>query len=95
MQSILRYIHKDESLDKFATVQHKVGGKTRTRLRLCHSSVRSLEEVDCFKYLVSQVAADRGCQKNVVHRMKNGYRAYGALKSVQSNRGLRIKANKC
>ena len=25
-----------------------------------------LEEVDCFKYLVSQVAAYRGCERNVV-----------------------------
>ena len=28
-----------------------------------------LEEVDCFKYLGSQVAADGGCEKYVVHRM--------------------------
>ena len=28
-----------------------------------------LEEVDCFKYLGSQVAADGGCEKDVVHRM--------------------------
>ena len=54
-----------------------------------------LEEVDCFKYLGSQVAADGGCEKNVVHRMNEGYRARGALKSVLSNRGLGIKAKKC
>ena len=54
-----------------------------------------LEEVDCFKYLGSQVAADRGCQRDVVHRMIEGYRAWGALKSVLSNRGLEIKAKKC
>ena len=29
----------------------------------------SLEEVDCFKYLGSQVAADGGCEMDVVHRM--------------------------
>ena len=29
----------------------------------------SLEEVDCFKYLGSQVAADGGCERDVVHRM--------------------------
>ena len=43
-----------------------------------------LEEVDCFKYLGSQVAADRGCERDVVHRMNEGYRARGALKRVLS-----------
>ena len=36
-----------------------------------------LEEVDCFKYLGSQVADDGGCEKDVVHRMNEGYRAWG------------------
>ena len=54
-----------------------------------------LKEVDCFKYLGSQVAADEGCERDVVHRMNEGYRAWGALKSVLSNRGLGIKAKKC
>ena len=54
-----------------------------------------LEEVDCFKHLGSQVAADGGCERDVVHRMNEGYRAWGALKSVLSNRGLGIKAKKC
>ena len=31
----------------------------------------------------------------MVHRMNEGYRAWGALKSVLSNRGLGIKAKKC
>ena len=31
-----------------------------------------LEEVDCFKYFGSQVAADGGCQKDEVHRMNEG-----------------------
>ena len=31
-----------------------------------------LEEVDCFKYL----AADGGCERDVVHRMNEGYRVY-------------------
>ena len=53
-----------------------------------------LEEMDCFKYLGSQVAADGGCE-NDVQRMKEGYRACGALKSVPSNRGLGIKGKKC
>ena len=34
-----------------------------------------LEEVDCFKYLGSQVAADGGCERDVVNRMNEGYRA--------------------
>ena len=43
----------------------------------------------------SQMAADGGCERNVVHRMNEGYRAWGALKSVLSNRGLGIRAKKC
>ena len=54
-----------------------------------------LEEVDCFKYLGSQVAAGGGCERDVVHKMNEGYRAWGALKSVLSNRGLGIRAKKC
>ena len=54
-----------------------------------------LEEVDCFKYLGLQVAADGGCERDLVHRMNEGYRAWGALKSVLSNRGLWINAKKC
>ena len=54
-----------------------------------------LEEVDCFKYLGSQVAADGGCVRDVVHKMNGGYKAWGALKSVLSNRGLWIKTKKC
>ena len=54
-----------------------------------------LEEVDCFKYLGSEVAADGGCERDVVYRMNEEYRAWGALKSVLSNRGLGIKDKKC
>ena len=61
----------------------------------CDTEQQPLEEVDCFKYLGSQVAADGGCERNVVHRMNEGYRAWGAWKSVLSNRGLGIKAEKC
>ena len=53
------------------------------------------EEVDCFMYQGSQVAADGGCERDVVHRINEGYRAWGALKSVQSNRGMGMKAKKC
>ena len=41
------------------------------------------------------MAADRGCERDVVHRMNEGYRVWGALKSVPRNRGLWIKAKKC
>ena len=42
------------------------------------------------------MAADVGCERDVVHRMNEGYnRAWGELKSVLSNRGLRIKSKKC
>ena len=54
-----------------------------------------LEEVDCFKFLGPQVAADGGCERDVVHRMNERYRAWGALKSLLSNKGLGIKAKKC
>ena len=53
-----------------------------------------LEKVDCFKYLVSQVAAGRGCERDVIHRINEGYRAWRALKRVLSNRRLGIKAKK-
>ena len=53
-----------------------------------------LKEVDCLKYLGSQAAADVACERDVVHRMNEGYRPWGALKSVLSNNGLRIKAKK-
>ena len=32
------------------------------------------------------MAADGGCEMDVVHRMNEGYRASGALKSVLNNR---------
>ena len=53
-----------------------------------------LEDVDCL-YLGSKVAADGLCERDVVHRLNEGYRAWGAQKNVLSNRGLGIKAKKC
>ena len=35
-----------------------------------------LEEVDCFKCLGSQLAAGEQCERDVVHRMNEGYRAW-------------------
>ena len=43
----------------------------------------------------SQVAADGECERDVVLRMNEEYRSWGALKSVLSNRGLVIKTKKC
>ena len=40
------------------------------------------------------MAANGGFERDVVHRMNEGYRAWGVLKSVLSNRGLGIKAKK-
>ena len=50
-----------------------------------------LEEVDCFKYLGSQVAANGGCERDVVNKMDEGYRAWGEPKGVLSNRGGEIE----
>ena len=41
------------------------------------------------------MAANGGCERDVVHRMNEGYRAWGELKSVLSSRGLWVKAKKC
>ena len=54
-----------------------------------------LENADSFKYLDSQVAAGGGCEMDVVHRMNEGYRAWGALKSSPSHRVLGINPKKC
>ena len=54
-----------------------------------------LEEVDCFKYLGSQVAADGGCERDLVPRMNERYGVWEALKSVLNNRELGINAKKC
>ena len=41
------------------------------------------------------MAADGGCERDVVHIMNEWYRAWGAPKSVLSNRILGIKVKKC
>ena len=38
-----------------------------------------LKEVDCFKYLGSQVVADERCEWDVVYIMNEGYRPWGVL----------------
>ena len=54
-----------------------------------------LDVLNCFKYLGSQVAADGGCERDVVHRINEVYRVWGELKCVLSNSGLGIRAKKC
>ena len=66
----------------------RYGNVGRMRVTL---NCEPFEEVDCFKYLGSQVAADGGCERDVVHRMNEECRAWEALKSV-INQGLGIKA---
>ena len=34
---------------------------------------QQLDEVDCFKYLGSQIAADEACERDVVHKIHEGY----------------------
>ena len=41
------------------------------------------------------MAADGGCERDVVHRMNEGYRAWGVMKNMLSNRGQEIKTKKC
>ena len=70
----------------------KCGNGGRTHVIL---NSETLEKVGCFKHLGSQVAADGGCERDIVHRMNMGYRAWSAPKSVLSNKRLGIKAKKC
>ena len=53
------------------------------------------QEVDCFKYLGSQLAADEGCERDTVYRMNEEYKARRAVMNVLSNIGFWIKAKKC
>ena len=50
----------------------RYGNRGQMHVRL---NGEQLEEVDCFKYLGLQVAADGGCERDVVHKMNEGYRA--------------------
>ena len=61
----------------------------------CDTKRRTVRRVDCFEYLGSQVAADRGCERDVVHKMNERHIAWGAMKNELSNRRLGIKAKKC
>ena len=63
------------------------------RSNACDTERRTVRGSGLFLvYPESEVAAAGGCERDVVHRMNEGYRAWGARKSVLSNRGLWIKA---
>ena len=66
----------------------RYGNVGRLHVRL---NGKPLEEVDCFKYLGSPVIEDGCCERDVVHRINEGYRAWGVL----CNRGLEINVKKC
>ena len=51
-----------------------------------------VSSIHSFFYLTTAL---KGCERDVVYIMNDGFRAWGALKSLPSNRGLRIKAKKC
>ena len=54
-----------------------------------------LEEVDWFKYLGSQVAADvMEVEKGMWYTLNDWYKAWGGLESVLKKRGLGINAKK-
>ena len=53
------------------------------------------EGVDCFKYLGSQVVDGGECERDVVHKMNEVYKAWRALKSVLKNRRMVINEKKC
>ena len=53
------------------------------------------QEVYCFKYLGSQLAADEGSESDTVNRMNEEYKARRAVINVLSNIGLGINAKKC
>ena len=68
------------------------GNEGRMHVRL---NGEPLYEMDRIKYLVSQLATDGGCERDVIHRLNEGYRAWKAQKDVLNNRGLGINAKKC
>ena len=51
--------------------------------------------MNCFQYLESQAAAERGYLKDVVHTMNEVFKAWGELKSVLSRIGLWMNIKKC
>ena len=52
----------------------RYGNWGRMHVILNVEALKELALKDCFKYLGSQVAADGGCERDVVHKMNEGYR---------------------
>ena len=70
----------------------RYGNKGRMHVRL---NDEPCDEVNCFKYMGSQMAADGCYEMDVVHRMNLEYRALGVLKSVMNYRVFLINGKKC
>ena len=54
-----------------------------------------LKEVDCFKYLGSQVATVEGCDRDVVHGMNEGVQSVGSAGECAEQQRTGIKTKKC
>ena len=51
-----------------------------------------LEEVDCFRYLGIEVAANGRMEEELAHRVSEGMKVFGALKSIWKGRNVSIEA---
>ena len=96
----------EEKLCRLMSEYVRVFERRKCRLNICKSKVTS-----CTRYVSmgrmdvrlrgllklpgSQVAAGRGCEMDVVHRINEGCKGWRALKSVLSNRGMGNNAKKC
>ena len=81
-------VDSEKKLCRFMSEFGRVYEKRKLRVNVFESKV-----MRCSRYgngdrmhLGSQVAADGGCERDVVHRMNEWYRAWGAQKSVLRNR---------
>ena len=73
-----RKLRVNVSMSKFMRCsRYGNGGRMHVILNFKQLELR-LEEVDCFKYLGSEVVAEGLCERDVVHRMNEGYRLYRA-----------------
>ena len=57
---------------------------------------KPLEEVSfLYKNLGSKITADRGCERDLVHKMNDGFQTQIALRRGMGSRELWIIAKKC
>ena len=54
-----------------------------------------LEEVNVFKYLGSNVSADGSCEKEVISRVNEGGKVWGAVNRVVGSMNVRLDVKKC